>query len=67
MLVTTTALGTSPQAYRILRRLVLHLTIILTILATAIAFVGPRHNYLPYLTGVTPELTHVIIAVLQRV
>jgi len=53
ILATTTALATSPQAYRVLRRFVLHLNIILTIVAATIAFVDPVYDALvPGLMGI---------------
>jgi len=44
LLATSTALAKTPQAYRMLRRFVLHLTILLTVVAAAIAFVDPIYN-----------------------
>jgi hypothetical protein len=46
LLATSTALATSPQAYRALCRFVLVLTLLLTLLAAAIAFIGPIYNWL---------------------
>ena len=41
LLATSTALATSPQAYRMLRRFVWHLNLLLTIIAATIAFADP--------------------------
>jgi len=53
LLATSTALATSPQAYRMLRRFVWHLNLLLTIIAAMIAFVDPVYNGLvPGLMGI---------------
>ncbi len=53
LLATSTALATSPQAYRVLRRFAWHLNISLTIVAAIIAFVDPVYNALvPGLMGI---------------
>lgn len=53
LLSTSTALATSPQAYRVLSRFVLHLNILLTVIAATIAFVDPVYNWLvPGLMGI---------------
>lgn len=46
LLATSTALAKTPQAYRQLRRFVLHLNILLTIIAATVAFVDPVYNWL---------------------
>jgi len=58
LLATSTALATSPQAYRVLRRFVLHLNILLTIIAVTIAFVDPVYNWLvPGLMGIPAHIS----------
>ncbi len=53
LLATSTALAKTPQAYRLLRRFVLHLNILLTIVAATVAFVDPVYNWLiPGLMGI---------------
>ncbi len=55
LLATSTALASTPQAYRMLRRFVLHLNILLTVIAGTVAFVDPVYNWLiPGLMGI-PE------------
>jgi hypothetical protein len=46
LLATSTALAASPQAYRVLRRFVLYLTLVLTLIAAIVAFVGPVYQWL---------------------
>lgn len=46
LLATSTALAKTPQAYRLLCRFVLHLTILLTLIAAAVAFVDSIYNWL---------------------
>ncbi len=53
LLATSTALTTSPQAYRVLRRFALHLNLILTLIAAIVAFADPIYNWLvPGLMGI---------------
>lgn len=53
LLATSTTLAGSPQAYRVLRRFVVHLTLILTVIAAAIALIPPLYRGLvPGLMGV---------------
>ncbi|MEW5956646.1 MAG: hypothetical protein AB1801_02900, partial [Chloroflexota bacterium] len=53
LLATSTALVRTPQAYRLLRRFVLHLTLLLTVIAAAVAFVDPVYHWLiPGLMGI---------------
>lgn len=53
LLATSTALARSPQAYRVLSRFVLHLNILLTLIAAAIAFVDPLYRWLiPGIMGI---------------
>ncbi|MFQ5577356.1 MAG: hypothetical protein ACE5G8_10265 [Anaerolineae bacterium] len=57
LLATSTALTTTPQAYRMLRRFVLHLNILLTVIAAALAFVDPIFNALiPGIMGIPPHI-----------
>ena len=46
LLATGTALAKTPQAYRLLRRFVLHLNILLTLIGAAVAFIDPVYNWL---------------------
>jgi len=60
VLATTTALTDSPQAYRLLRRFVLHLNILLTLIAALIAFVDPVYSGLiEGLMGIPPHIAQV--------
>jgi len=57
LLATSTALASSAQAYRVLHRFVLHLTVGLTLVAVAIAFVNPVYNWLvPGLMGIPDNI-----------
>lgn len=57
LLATSTALAGSAQAYRLLRRYVLYLNIVLTITAATIAFVDPVYNWLvPGLMGIPAHI-----------
>ncbi len=57
LLATSTALTTSPQAYRTLRRFVWHLNILLTIIAAIISFVDPVYNWLvPGVMGIPAHI-----------
>ena len=57
LLATSTALATSAQSYRILRQFVLHLTVALTLIAAAIAFIDPVYNGLvPGLMGIPDHI-----------
>ncbi len=57
LLATSTALATTAQAYRMLRRFVLHLTVLLTVIAAIIAFVDPVYNGLvPGLMGIPAHI-----------
>lgn len=44
LLATSTALAKTPQSYRVLRRFMIHLNILLTVIAALIAFVDPIYN-----------------------
>lgn len=60
LLATSTALARTPQAYRVLRRYVLCLTILLTILAALVAFIDPIYNWLvPGLMGIPAPIAGV--------
>jgi hypothetical protein len=53
LLATSTALARSPQAYRVLRAFTIHLNVVLTIVAAAVAFVDPIYEALvPGLLGI---------------
>ena len=57
LLSTSTALASTPQAYRMLRRFVLHLAVLLTVVAGTIAFVDPVYNWLiPGLMGIPAHI-----------
>lgn len=60
LLATSTALVTSAQAYRVLRRFACHINILLTVIAASIAFVEPLYNWLvPGLMGIPAHIAEV--------
>jgi len=57
LLSTSTALARNGQAYRMLRRFVLHLTILLTVVAATVAFVDPVYDWLiPGIMGIPAHI-----------
>jgi progressive ankylosis protein len=46
LLATTTALARSPEAYRTLRRFTIHLNVLVTVIAAAVAFIDPLYDAL---------------------